>query len=65
MVYVEWIVKSPDYFGQIIVIFIECGYINGHMYTYVRRVLLLRKRYIVRHYNYVINTITLSCLMNQ
>ena len=41
MVYVEWIVKSPDYFGQIIVIFIECGYINGHMYTHVGRVFII------------------------
>ena len=41
MVYVEWIVKSPDYFGQIIVIFIECGYINVHMYTHVGRVFII------------------------
>lgn len=27
--------------------------------------LLLRKRYIVRHYNYVINTITLSSFIDQ
>ena len=63
MVYVEWIVKSPDYFGQIIVIFIECGCINGHMYILILGVyLLLRKRYIVRHYNTIINMITLSRL---
>lgn len=63
MVYVEWIVKSPDYFGQIIVIFIECGCINGHMCILILGVyLLLRKRYIVRHYNTFINMITLSCL---
>lgn len=46
----EWIVKSPDYFGQIIVIFIECGYINGHMgIPMLVLYLLLRKMCIVRH----------------
>lgn len=34
----EWIVKFPDYFGQI---FIECGYINGHMYTHIKRVFII------------------------
>ena len=63
MVYAEWIVKSPDYFGQIIVIFIECGYINGHMCIPKLVVyLLLRKMCIVRHYNTFINMITLSRL---
>lgn len=46
--------------------FIRCYqiYIDICIFIFVRH-LSLRKRYIVRHYNYVINTITLSCLMNQ
>lgn len=46
--------------------FIRCYqiYIDICIFIFVRH-LLLRKRYIVRHYNYVINTITLSSFIDQ
>lgn len=46
--------------------FIRCWRIHVDILLFIFvTYLLLRKRYIVRHYNYVINTITLSCLINQ